>query len=352
MRYVEGHILQYDGGWKFIKGAVSFENGIIKKMLDKSPVKPVARGVIIPRFVNAHTHIGDSVVKNASGGLEELVAPPNGLKFRVLRESSDREVVDAMKKTVDDMFCSGISVFCDFREFGIKGINQLNMALKNKKIKCVKMSRPENLEYHRDEVNEILEKGEGIGVSSALDWDYYELKKLAEHTKRRNKLFALHVSERIREDIDKILDLKPDFLIHMTKASEDDLEIVADHDIPIVVCPRSNIFFGNIPNIPLMVKKGLMLMLGSDNAMINNPDMFTEMEFAYKISRLYGGIHPEAIFNMVTVNPWNLFNAHGGIEEGGPADFLVLNTHSSMDAIVKCSSRHISFIGCGKCMKE
>ncbi len=113
MRYVEGHILQYDGGWKFIKGAVSFENGIIKKMLDKSPVKPAARGVIIPRLVNVHTHIGDSVVKNASGGLEGLVAPPNGLKFRVLRESSDREVVDAMKKTVDDMFCSGVSVFCE-----------------------------------------------------------------------------------------------------------------------------------------------------------------------------------------------------------------------------------------------
>lgn len=345
MKYVEGCILQYKDGWKFTKGVVSFENGVIKKILNKSPMKPVARGVIVPRLVNAHTHVGDAVVKNASGGLEELVAPPNSLKFRVLRESSDKEVVDAMKKTVDDIFFSGVSVFCDFREFGVKGINRLDAALQNKQVKCVKMGRPEKLEYHRDEVNEILGKSDGIGVSSISDWDYSELKKLAEHTKRKNKMFALHVSERIREDIDNVLDLKPDFLVHMTKASEDDLETVADHNVHVVICPRSNVFFGSIPNIPLMIKKGLMLMLGSDNAMINNPDIFTEMEFAYKISRLYGGISSEAIFNMVTVNPWKLFNAHGGIEEGGPADFLVLNTYHSMDAIVKCSSRHISFIG-------
>ena len=347
MRYVEGYILQYDERWKFIKGSIGFENGIIKKILDRPNRKPAARGVIIPRLVNAHTHIGDAVVKNVSGRLEELVAPPNGLKFRVLRKSSDKEIVDAMKKTVDDMFFSGVSVFCDFREFGIKGINQLNNALKNKQMKCVKMGRPEKLEYRREEVNKILGKTDGIGVSSISDWYYFELKKLAEHTKRKNKMFALHVSERIREDIDKVLDLRPDFLIHMTKASESDLEIAADSNVPVVVCPRSNVFFGNIPNIPLMIKKCLTLLLGSDNAMINNPDIFTEMEFAYKISRLRGGVEPETIFNMVTINPWNLFKVRGGIEEGGSADFLVLNTHSSMDAIVKCSSRHISFIGVG-----
>ncbi|MDI6916599.1 MAG: amidohydrolase family protein [Thermoplasmatales archaeon] len=352
MKYVEGSVLQYDDRWRFTKCTVSFENGIIKKILDGSNRKPAARGVIIPKLVNAHTHIGDAVVKNASGTLEELVAPPNGLKFRVLKECPDKEIVDAMKKTADDMFFSGVSFFCDFREFGIKGINQLNNALKNKQIKCVKMGRPEKLEYHRDEVNEILGRCDGIGVSSISDWDYPELKKLARHAKRKNKMFALHVSERTREDIDKVLDLRPDFLVHMTKASESDLEIAADSNVPVVVCPRSNVFFGNIPNIPLMIKKGLMLMLGSDNAMINNPDMFTEMEFAYKVSMIYGGVSPETIFNMLTVNTWKFFKIQGGIEEGGPADFLVLNTHSSMDAIVKCSSKHISFIGGKKCMKR
>ncbi len=344
MKYAEGHILQYDEGWKFIKGSIGFEDGVIKKILNKSPVKPVARGMIIPKLVNAHTHIGDSVIKNVSGGLEEIVAPPNGLKFRVLSKTPDKEIVNAMKKTIDGMFYSGTSLFCDFREFGIKGVRQLNSALKNKKIKCVKMGRPEKMEYHKDEVDKLLEKVDGVGISSVSDWDYSELKKLASHTKRKDKLFALHASERIREDIDKVLDLKPDFLVHMTKASESDLEVVADNNISIVVCPRSNIFFGSVPNIPLMIKRGLKLLLGSDNAMINNPDMFTEMEFAYKISGLYGRISSETIFNMVTVNPWKLFNLQGGIKEGGPADFMVLDIDPSIDAIVKSSSRHISFI--------
>ncbi len=351
MKYVEGYILQYDEGWKFIKGSIGFENGVIKKILNKSPSGPVAKGVIIPKLVNAHTHIGDSVIKNVSGGLEELVAPPDGLKFRVLSKTSDKEIVNAMKKTIDDMFHSGVSVFCDFREFGIKGINQLNSALKNKKIKCVKMGRPEKIEYHKDEVDKLLEKVDGIGISSVSDWDYYELKKLARHAKRKNKLFALHASERTREDIGKILDLKPDFLVHMTKASESDLEIVADSNTPVVVCPRSNIFFGSIPNIPLMIKKGLKLLLGSDNAMINNQDMFTEMEFAYKISRLYGEVDSKNILDMVTLNSWKFFNIDNSIREGGPADFMVLDIDPSTDAIVKSSSRHISFM-VGECMRE
>lgn len=345
MRYVDGYILQYDEKWKFIRGGIGFENGVIQKIMNKSPGRAVAKGVIIPKLVNAHTHIGDSVIKHVSGGLEEIVTPPDGLKFRVLSKTSDKEIVNAMKKTVDDMVFSGVSVFCDFREFGVKGINQLDSALKNKKIKCIKMGRPKKIRYNKDEVNKLLEKVDGVGISAVSDWNYSELEKLSRHAKRKNKLFALHASERIREDIDRVLDLKPDFLVHMTKASEDDLEIVADNNIPVVICPRSNAFFGSIPNIPLMLKKGLTLMLGSDNAMINNPDMFTEMEFAYKISRLYGRISSETIFSMVTRNPWKFFNLQGEIEEGKNADFLVLDVVPSMDAIVKSSSRHISFIG-------
>lgn len=345
MRYVDGYILQYDEKWKFIRGGIGFENGVIQKIMNKSPGRAVAKGVIIPKLVNAHTHIGDSVIKHVSGGLEEIVTPPDGLKFRVLSKTPDKEIVNAMKKTVDDMVFSGVSVFCDFREFGVKGINQLDSALKNKKIKCIKMGRPKKIRYNKDEVNKLLEKVDGVGISAVSDWNYSELEKLSRHAKRKNKLFALHASERIREDIDRVLDLKPDFLVHMTKASEDDLEIVADNNIPVVICPRSNAFFGSIPNIPLMLKKGLTLMLGSDNAMINNPDMFTEMEFAYKISRLYGRISSETIFSMVTRNPWKFFNLQGEIEEGKNADFLVLDVVPSMDAIVKSSSRHISFIG-------
>ena len=70
----------------------------------------------------------------------------------------------------------------------------------------------------------------------------------------KNKIFAIHSSERIRENVDQILDLKPNFLVHMLHATESDFIRLKDNNIPVVICPRSNIFFGLRPNYKLMNK--------------------------------------------------------------------------------------------------
>jgi cytosine/adenosine deaminase-related metal-dependent hydrolase len=48
-------------------------------------------------------------------------------------------------------------------------------------------------------------------------------------------------------------------------------------DLPVVVCPRSNMFFGMVPPLARMVKAGVTVALGTDNAMIHQPDLFVEM---------------------------------------------------------------------------
>ena len=44
----------------------------------------------------------------------------------------------------------------------------------------------------------------------------------------------------IDQDIEAVIDLKPDFLVHMCHASDSDLQKARDAGISIVVCPRSN----------------------------------------------------------------------------------------------------------------
>ncbi|MCK5458248.1 MAG: amidohydrolase family protein [Thermoplasmatales archaeon] len=307
MKYVAGDILTPNG---FQKGYIGItQDGTIRQGKGSAPEKPLVKGIIIPTFINAHTHIGDSFIRTKKiklpRNVEKLVAPPNGLKHTLLKTASEKEIIKGMKQSIQDMMDLGISSFCDFRENGIKGVHQLKTALKNKKINSIILSRPLHMNYDKKEVDLLLENSEGIGLSSISDWDYSEIEKIAEHTKQKKKRFVLHASEAIREDIDAILDLKPDFLIHMIKATESDLIRVKEENIPIVLCPRSNEFFHLKTNIKLMKKSRVDLMLGTDNAMINTPNVLEEAHFLMNTSRVFS---VEELLNMITYTPRKALN--------------------------------------------
>ncbi|MEE9152398.1 MAG: amidohydrolase family protein [Thermoplasmata archaeon] len=348
MKYVSGQIYQ---GEKFEEGYLGFEDGIIKETGKGTKSDAQAKGIIIPPFVNAHTHIGDAVIQDElKGGLEELVSPPNGLKHRVLGETPQETLIKSMKLVAHGMLNSGIELFFDFREGGVKGVELLKMALQDSSLRSKIFGRPAGMRYLKDEVESLLKSGDGIGLSSISDWDNDEIKKIAQHAKRQKMGFALHASERVREDIDTILDLKPDFLIHMTEATNSDLKICAENDVPIIVCPRSEVFFGHFPDIPKMLEKGVTLALGTDNAMLNKPNsLLREMEFAYKISGLKGAVDAKDILNMVLQNPRKVLNVGDDIclSLGKEANFIVfqLQTKNPAYALINgACCRDISMI--------
>ena len=45
------------------------------------------------------------------------------------------------------------------------------------------------------------------------------------------------------------------------------------------------------------------LMLGTDNVMVSTPDIYTEMDFIYKVQKTFNRIAPEQIVKMVFLNP-------------------------------------------------
>ena len=328
MDYVSGEIFT-DNGFK--TGYLGFEkNKIVETGKGLPPEKPVCKGLIVPTFVNTHTHIGDSFIRKKnielSRDVEELVAPPHGLKHRMLNEASEDEIITGMKESIDTMIQTGVNCFCDFRENGIKGVNQLKNALKNTNISSLILSRPERLGYNKDEVELLLKNSDGVGVSSISDWDYSELEKVAKHAKKRGKMFAMHASERAREDIDLILDLMPDFLVHMICATESDLVRVRDNNISIVVCPRSNAFFGLKPNIELMRQVGVAIMLGTDNAMLNSPNVLDEIKCLKTILREFSTWE---LLYMITNGARKALNLDYNIlGPNSPAEFIVLDEKS------------------------
>jgi cytosine/adenosine deaminase-related metal-dependent hydrolase len=341
----------YDGH-RFREGTVGWEDGIIVETRAGRSRKALAEGLISPGLWNAHTHLGDAVVTHeVRGTIEELVAPPHGLKHRVLAKAKDAAVVAAMHRAMTTMVRTGTTGCTDFREGGLNGLKLFHAANAALPLQGLALGRPSGLEYDPTEVAAILRSADGIAVSSYVDWPPDAIEKLAAHVHREGKPFAIHCSERIREDIDRVLDLRPAFVVHMVQATESDLVRCADAGLPVVVCPRSNAFFGMTPDIPRMLASGVELHLGTDNAMINVPSMLREMEFAYRFARMKGEVSAQEVFEMALrgrrfADP----KSRGAIRVGEPADLVVLDLpggRSGYASMVRASASDVRLVIAG-----
>ncbi|MEM0492334.1 MAG: amidohydrolase family protein [Candidatus Thermoplasmatota archaeon] len=325
MKYVEGELITPSG---FEPGYIGFDdNRILENGRGNAPGRGIANGLILPGFFNAHTHIGDSFIRKKNvtlpRSIEELVAPPNGLKHRLLREATDREIIDGMVESIAYMKQKGTVFFCDFRENGIRGVMQLKTALKHEYLDVGILSRPREMKYHKEELKMLLDNSDGIGVSSISDWEYTDLMKIAKEVKRKGKIFSLHASERIREDIDGVIDLKPDMLVHMNQANLSDLIRVKEADIPVVICPRSNAFFGLKRNYMILKESGVRILLGTDNAMLHEPDILEEVRYIMNDPGNVFTLHE--LLMMITYNPRKVLNEDGGIlVQDSESSFVVL----------------------------
>jgi len=328
MKYVQGEILTKDG---LITGYLGFEQGRELEVVRKGspPEKPVAKGLILPTCINAHTHLGDSFIRfkhlKLPCNVKDLVAPPVGLKHRLLKEASEQEMIEGIRRSLGEITASGTSCFCDFRESGLIGIFQLKKAMKNCDIDSVVFSRPSQMIYEKEEIDKLLQNSDGIGLSSISDWELSEIEKIAKHVRKKKKLFALHASEVVREDIDQILDLHPNVLVHMIAATKADLDRVNDSNIPIVVCPRSYMFFRLKNNLKLMKKRDIPILLGTDNAMINTPDVIQEVQVLLKTSLF----SLEELLTNVTYTPRKALNLDDCIQGRDLSEkFIVLERDS------------------------
>ena len=272
------------------------------------------KAIVVPGFVNAHTHIGDSVAFPApKGSVEEIVGPPDGYKHRILRSAPRKSKIDAMKESIGLMSRTGTSAFVDFREGGLEGLKEFSDAQTDDSPRSAVLGRPLGVESKRREIDAILDACDGIGMSACRDWPADVLRDVSRAAKSKKKMFALHASEVVREDMDQILDLGPSFLVHMTCALESDLAQCAREGLPIVVCPRSNEFFGLCPDIPMMLRAGVTVGLGTDNCMVSKPDMLEELKAAYRLSKAKGGITPLETVRLASFSGRKVLNANGNI---------------------------------------
>ena len=310
--------------------------------------------LLIPGLINSHTHTGDSIGKDVSldSNVDSRIHPLSSVKQKILTETPKMELVRFMRKSSISMLKKGITTFVDFREGGIEGIQLLKDAIKGNPIRSIilgridyyqtksdiqkNMSMPES---YQSELKSLLRNCDGIGISgpnensnSNLD-TYSKIKKLrAIHAAETMQSYS--TSQKISKSSEPVraLLLKPTFLVHMTFATKNDLKKVSKNIRGIVICPRANAALAEgIPDIILMSKMNCNVAIGTDNVMINSPDLFREMDYLWKVSMALHKkrIDPKTILKMATVNAGKLLNQKiGVIKQGFLADCIFLEKKS------------------------
>ncbi|MFB6113164.1 MAG: amidohydrolase family protein [Halodesulfurarchaeum sp.] len=305
---LEGTIL-HGPSFEAIDGRVVVEDGTITG-IEEAPTD--RSDIVLPAFVNAHTHLGDAIAKEAGRGLslEELVAPPDGLKHQLLEAASREELVDGMHRALSFAQESGSAAVVDFREGGADGVNALRNASADVDIVTVIFGRGPS---------EVLDVADGYGASGANDRDFTEERLRARQV---GKPFGIHAGEVDSSDVAPALDLDPDYLVHMVHATGEHLDRVAAAEVPVVVCPRSNLVTGvGLPDVSRLLEH-TTVALGTDNVMLNSPSMFREMEFAAKCCDLSA----PTVLEMATTAGAEVAGIEGGtIETGEPARLTVLD---------------------------
>ena len=253
---------------------------------------------------DAHTHCADYGLSVPPGmSIEELVAPPDGLKHRYLRDSSKEILSESMSRFAEDARAFGCSAFVDFREGGAEGCRLLREACPE----AVVLGRPVSPEFDPGEVEDILRHADGIGLPSISDMPSRYVEQVADAVRERGSILAIHASERVREDIDAVLSLDPAFVVHMCEASDSDLLKCAEAEVPVVACPGSNMYFGKVPPLARMQDMGVDIALGTDNGMLRPPDMAAEASLFVEVMESQGG-DPAAVFGALSALNCKILN--------------------------------------------
>ncbi|ABK78369.1 cytosine deaminase [Cenarchaeum symbiosum A] len=307
----------------------------------------------MPGLVNAHTHIGDSIAKDAAprGTVDDKIHPVHGAKARILSRTRPEHLAAFMRNSCISMIRGGTTAFADFREGGPAGIALAKRALAGLPIRrrilgraglyqdWGQIGRDEGFPRgRRAELDRVLRECDGLGISGANEnsdsvlRSYSRTKKLrAIHSSETEQSIAASRAHTKRSEAARALQLRPHFMVHMTHASRADLRAVA-RSCGIVVCPRANAALAEgIPDIHMMLKEGCRVAIGTDNVMVNPPDMFREMDYLWKVTMAVHKkrIDPREILQMATVNGGSMLGLGAGpIEAGMLADCILIEKHS------------------------
>lgn len=348
-----------------IKGDILIEGSeiiSIGKDIPKSAHKVIEGKnlLVMPGFVNTHTHVSMSLLRGYGDDLE-LFQWLNDRIWPAEAKLTKNDVYVGAKLGMAEMLLSGTTTFLDMYqdmemvakaivETGIRGhISRGTIYSGDEKKDKAALRQLENLidDFHNFDEGRIKVLA---GPHAIYTNNKAFLEAQLEIARKRNIGLHIHVSETKKENEEVIsqqgrspieylkdigvLDAPYVVAAHMIYLDENDLEIVKARNIGIAHNPKSNLKLGSgMANVAHYIKKGITVGLGTDGASSNNNlDMLSEMQYATMIQK---GLNLDAtalkaydVLKMATIEGAKVLNISdrvGMLKEGYDADLIMFD---------------------------
>ncbi|MBI9037388.1 MAG: amidohydrolase family protein [Bacteroidales bacterium] len=303
------------------------------------------KGILCPGFINTHSHIELSYLKNLikkNTGLGEFV-----IEVQKSKKKFDKKfMLEAIKKAEEDMVLSGTVAVGDVSNtnlsFSMKEKSKLNfytfLEIYGSNPNVAKERFKKNLDLYSQ--ISILEKNNKASIVPHAPYSVSEIlfKKIKEFSIQNNSLLSFHHQEsndenlffknktgKIVENFKKlgislshfkatglsplqsIASFLPKqnklLLVHNTFSKPEDIDFAIENfkHIYWCFCPNANLFIENrLPNIPEFINKNAKITIGTDSYASN--ETLSVLEEIKTISNKYSEIHLEELLKWSTIN--------------------------------------------------
>ena len=316
--------------------------------------------VLMPGFVNCHTHVPMTAMRGYGGG-HNLQDWLNNFIFPAEDKWDDRSIRAAADLGLAEMIASGVTTIADmYMRTGVIAQAVLDAGL------CANLSCGGVLfapEFDPDTYSEcviqreLYDRWHGAGdgriiVDASIHGEYTSRAELwdwtADFARSRGLGMHVHLSETRREHEEckvrhngrtpaavfaehGVFDVRA-IAAHCVWTTPEDWEIMAQKGVTAVHNPVSNLKLGSgVAPVPAMLKAGVNVALGTDGVSSNNStDLFGEMKLA---AILHNGVNldpramdPYAALQMATVNGARALGRNSGkIAVGADADLILVD---------------------------
>ncbi len=313
--------------------------------------------VVMPGLINAHTHIGMSLFRSYADELplwewlSEKIWP-------IEENLTDEDVYWGSMLSIIEMLQSGITCFNDMYFFMEETAKAAEKAGIRARLARGVTGQDASDNWKLDESQQLFhkwqQKADGritimLGPHAPYTCSPEFLLKTMQRAKNLNVGLHIHLSESKKEVEDSFsayglspvaqleqlgLFALPTIAAHCVHLSDEDMEILAKHQVSVVNNPGSNLKLGNgFAPVEKLLAKGVNVALGTDGSSSNNNlNMFEEINLAALINKGANGdplsIPAITALEMATKNGAKALGMEdeiGSLEIGKKADLIMLD---------------------------
>lgn len=357
-------------------GVVAVESG---KIAYVGPTKSAPSGsdrdlgdaLILPGLVNTHTHLELTFMR---GFLEDLSFSDWIARLRKSRNEvlTDGSMLDAARLGIAEGIRAGVTSYADtcstgvvlqaMIEAGVRGIMYQEIFGPSPDVAAVAMEELKaRIAAHRELVTDLVAVGVSPHAPYTVSPALYAA--VSEYTKSEKLPLAMHIAESededllVREGVGPFGELwarrgipvpgsgdhrtpvdllerhgllrKNSLLIHITRADENNIGLIAKRGCSVAHCPVSNAKLGHgIAPLPQILSAGIRVGLGSDSVASNNRmDILEEARMALLLqraaSRRHDTMNAQSVLELATISgasALGLDEKTGSLEVGKDAD--------------------------------